>query len=95
MADENQAAAQTALANAQALMMLGEIRGLVRGLKDGQEAMDGRMGRMEARLEGMDDRLRQVEQKAATIGAGAGGAMGLGVALIVEGVKHWLGTRGG
>jgi hypothetical protein len=87
------------------LMLLGEIKGLVQGLKDSQVEMHRRMDGMDSRIkdgfvavdrkmDGMDKRLRAVEQKAAVIGAASGGAMALGTALIVEGIKHWL-SRGG
>ena len=89
----------------QELLLLGEIKGLVQGLKDGQDQTNERIAetneRIDAlgtslsqRIDGLDGRLRQVEQKAAVIGAASGGAMALGTALIIEGLKHWLG-RGG
>lgn len=89
----------------QELLLLGEIKGLVQGLKDSQDQMHRRLDGLEVRMEdrfngvegkigAMDKRLRAVEQKAAVIGAASGGAMSVGVALIVEGIKHWLG-RGG
>jgi hypothetical protein len=85
----------------QELLLLGEIRGLVQGLKDSQDHMhrriDGLEERIDVRFDGvdknigaMDKRLRAVEQKAAVMGAAAGGAMSIGVAFIVEGVKAWL-----
>lgn len=70
-----------------ALLMLGEIRGIVQGLRDGQAAQN-------AQIKAIDDRLRAVEQKAAVIGAASGGVMALGTAAIVEGIKYWL-SRGG
>ncbi len=90
---------------AQTLLMLGEIRGLVQGLKDGQDATNNRIDETNNRLTSMgaqiservdklDGRLRAVEQRAAVIGAASGGAMAIGTALIVEGFKQWLG-RGG
>ncbi|CAN5438458.1 hypothetical protein BH10PSE18_BH10PSE18_18940 [soil metagenome] len=88
----------------QELLLLGEIRGLVQGLKDGQDRtnhridemsnrIDTRFGNIEDRMGSMDDRLRTVEQKAAVAGALSGGAMAIGTALIIEGIKTWL--RGG
>jgi hypothetical protein len=90
---------------AQELILLGEIKGLVQGLKDGQDALGARVNDMSARLsnmednlneriDGIDKRLRVVEQKAAIAGAMSGGAMAVGTALIIEGLKAWLG-RGG
>lgn len=89
----------------QELILLGEIKGLVQGLKDGQaqtneriaetnERIDQLGAALGERMDGLDNRLRVVEQKAAVIGAASGGAMALGTALIIEGIKHWLG-RGG
>ena len=79
MSDQN--AART-----QELLLLGQIHGIVQGLRDGQEQQN-------QRLDGIDQRLRAVEQKAAVAGAVSGGAMAVGTALIIEGVKHWM--RGG
>ncbi|GAP37886.1 hypothetical protein ABXN37_22440 [Piscinibacter sakaiensis] len=69
------------------LLLLGRIDGKLDGISKHLQAQD-------ERLDKIDGRLRAVEQKAAVIGAASGGAMSLGVALIVEGMKHWLG-RGG
>jgi hypothetical protein len=82
----------------QELLLLGQIHGLVQALKDGQDLQHRRMDQLEEkvdnRFDGIDTRLRMVEQKAAVVGAASGGAMALGTALIVEGIKHWL-SRGG
>lgn len=82
----------------QELLLLGQIHGLVQALKDGQDLQHRRLAALEdkvdARFDGIDQRLRNVEQKAAVVGAASGGAMALGMALIVEGIKQWLG-RGG
>lgn len=81
----------------QELLLLGQIHGLVLALKDGQDVTNRRIddlsNRVDARLDGIDARLRLVEQKAAVAGAVSGGAMAVGTALIIEGVKLWL--RGG
>lgn len=82
------------LQDTKALLLLGEIKGIVQGLKDGQDVMHRRMDGFHVSLTNMDTRLRTVEQKAAVMGAGAGAAMSLGVALIVEGVKIWLSGPG-
>lgn len=83
----------------QELLLLGQIHGLVQSLKDGQDLTNRRIEAMEKRVDerfdGIDTRLRTVEQKAAVIGAASGGAMALGTALIVEGIKAWLGRHGG
>lgn len=78
----------------QELLLLGQIHGLVQSLKDGQDLTNRRIDQLAGRFDALDGRLRNVEQKAAVIGAASGGAMALGTALIVEGIKHWLG-RGG
>lgn len=83
------------------LMLLGQIHGIVQGLREGQQRQDDRMLQIEQRIEGgnkalgermdgIDGRLRTVEQKAAVNGAISGGAMGIGMALIVEGLKQWM-----
>jgi hypothetical protein len=81
----------------QELLLLGQIHGLVQGLKEGQDAtnrrIDAMSDRFDERLDAVDGRLRTVEQKAAVAGALSGGAMAVGTALIIEGVKTWL--RGG
>jgi hypothetical protein len=78
----------------QELLLLGQIHGLVQALKDGQDVTNRRIDHIDKRFDALDARLRTVEQKAAVYGAASGGAMALGTALIVEGIKHWLG-RGG
>ncbi|MBV8249115.1 MAG: hypothetical protein JO200_11770 [Comamonas sp.] len=81
----------------QELLLLGQIHGLVQSLKDGQDQQNHRMDRMEQRMEehynGLDGRLREVEKKAAVAGAVSGGAVAVGTALVVEGIKHFM--RGG
>jgi hypothetical protein len=67
----------------QELLLLGEIKGIVQSLKDGQDIQA-------KKLDAMDGRLRKVEQKAAVIGATSGAVMSVGVALVVEGLKQWL-----
>lgn len=67
----------------QELILLGEIKGIVQGLKDGQDIQA-------KKLDAMDTRLRNVEQKAAVIGATSGAVMSVGIALVVEGLKQWL-----
>ncbi len=90
----------------QELIMLGEIRGIAQGLRDGQatlaarfdqfeERIDKRFDGIDDRFDGMDDRLRVVEQRSAVAGAISGGAVSVGLALLVEGVKAWLTRPGG
>lgn len=69
------------------LLLLGRMDGKLDGIVE-------HLNRQDERLDKIDERLRTVEQKAAVIGAMSGGAMSLGVALIAEGIKQWLG-RGG
>lgn len=71
----------------QQLFLLGQIHSMVESLKAGQDLEN-------QRLDKMDERLRSVEQRSAAVGAVSGGAMAIGVALIVEGMKQWL-KRGG
>ncbi|MFE8644138.1 hypothetical protein ACFX58_03525 [Sphingomonas sp. NCPPB 2930] len=78
----------------QELLMLGKIHGMVEGLLEGQKQQDRRMDAVDSRLDGIDGRLRQVEQKAAVAGAVSGGAVAIGTALIVEGVKAYLSGGG-
>lgn len=68
-------------------LLLGEIKGLVQSLKDGQDLTNSRLDRM-------DERLRTVEQRAALNGAVSGGVMGVGMALIVESVRSWMRISG-
>lgn len=85
MSDPNQRSDRTA-----ELLLLGQIHGLVQGLKEGQEQQNARLERIDGRMDGIDGRLRTVEKQAALSGAISGGAVGIGVALIVEGLKQWL-----
>ena len=82
----------------QELLLLGQIHGLVQSLKDGQNQQNVRMDRMEARMEehytGLDTRLREVEKKAAVAGALSGGAVAVGTALVVEGIKQFIRGNG-
>ncbi|KTT21890.1 hypothetical protein [Pseudacidovorax intermedius] len=83
----------------QELILLGRIHGLVESLKTGQDVTNMRIDdlakRFDARLDGIDARLRTVEQRAAVAGAVSGGAMAVGTALILEGLKMWLRGSGG
>ena len=70
------------------LIMLGEISGKLDGVREHLQRQDDRM-------ETIDGRLRTVEQRAAVAGAISGGAMSVGLALVIEGLKQWLATKGG
>jgi len=59
------------------MLMLGEIRGELKGMNKKLDSIDG-----------IDERLRQNEVKASKNGAAAGGFMGIGIAIISEGVRH-------
>jgi hypothetical protein len=95
--------------NHQQLLLLGEIKGIVQGLKGAQEQHTRELQQLRTeqaanigllrtevngRFERIDERLRAQEQRSAVIGAASGGAMSIGVALIVEGIRQWL-KRGG
>ncbi len=73
--------------NDQHLLLLGEIKGDVKGL------LASSQDQAEA-LKSMDQRLRTVEQKAAVTGAVSGGVVSVGMALIIAAAREWLG-RGG
>lgn len=70
--------------------MLGEIKGIVEGLRDGQDAQAKRFDKLDGRIDGLDSRLRNVEVRSASYGAVSGGVMGIGMALLIEGLKEWL-----
>ena len=86
-------------ARTQELFMLGQIHGLVQSIREGQELQNRRMDRMEERMDehykGLDDRLREVEKKAAVAGAVSGGAVAVGTALVVEGIRQFMRGGGG
>ena len=79
------------------LMLLGKIDGKLDGITAHLNRQDKRIeeldARVDARLNGIDGRLREVEKKAAVAGAVSGGAVAVGTALIVEGIKQFV--RGG
>lgn len=68
-------------------LLLGEIKGKMDLLIDGQN-------RTNERLDSMDARLRKVETKAAVNGAVAGGIISVGIALAQEKLKALLGIGG-
>lgn len=70
------------------LLLLGKIDGKIDGISK-------HLTQQDTRLDGIEERLRTVEQKAAITGAISGGAISVGIALIVEGAKQWLHRGGG
>ena len=73
--------------NSKQLILLGRIDGKLDGVQE-------HLHRQDKRLDTIDDRLRVVEQKAAMTGAFSGGAVSIGMALIIEGLKAWVGSGG-
>ena len=71
--------------------LLGEIKGLVESLRDGQKGMQDQLLAVGQRVDKVDDRLRVVEQRSAVMGAVSGGAMAIGIQLIIESLKAWAG----
>jgi len=64
---------------------LGEIKGLLAGMKDDMQYL-------RAKTDGIDDRLRTVEKKAAINGAISGGIMSAGVATVIAVFKSSIGS---
>jgi len=64
-------------------MMLGEIRGELKGINKRLDKVDS-----------MDKRLRSVERKSAVNGAISGGAVSVGLFIISESVKAAFKTHG-
>jgi hypothetical protein len=71
----------------QELLLLGKIDGKLDGISKHLSDQD-------KRLDGIEQRLRTVEQKAAVSGALSGGAISVGLALIIEGAKQWMKQAG-
>lgn len=69
------------------LVMLGRIDGKL-------DELSKHLTRQDVRLDTIDVRLRKVEEKAAVTGAISGGAISIGIALVIEGLKQWV-SRGG
>lgn len=65
------------------LLLLGKIDGKIDGISK-------HLSQQDTRLDGIEARLRTVEQKAAVTGAISGGAISIGIALIIEGAKQWM-----
>lgn len=81
------------------LLLLGKIDGKIDGISAHLNRQDKRIDDLEqsfnGRMDSIDARLREVEKKAAVAGALSGGAVAIGTALIVEGIKQWLHSGGG
>lgn len=79
------------------LMLLGKMDGKLDGISGHLRQQDQRIDtldkRLNERMDAIDTRLREVEKKAAVAGALSGGAVAVGTALIVEGIKQFI--RGG
>lgn len=71
-------------------LLLGQIKGLVESLVEGQKAQAHRFDKLDARIDTIDVRVRSVEVRAATFSAVTGGVMGIGMALLVESIKDWM-----
>jgi len=73
------------------MLMMGEIRGELKGIRDSQTRQD-------EKLDTIDGRLRKVEIKAALNGAVtgsiSGGIVGLGIFLIKESAKNIVNGNG-
>ncbi len=74
--------------NDQHLLLLGEIKGKV-------ESQDATMQSHGELLQSIDSRLRDQELKHATAGAATGGVVSVGIALLIEGLKGWVGRGPG
>ena len=68
-------------------LLLGEIKGKLDALVDKVDGVDGK-------LDGVAGRVGRLETRGAVHGAIAGGFMSVGIALLVEKMKHWTGTGG-
>ena len=77
------------------LILLGQIDGKLDGIKEQIADQNERLADQNERLDKIDDRLRVVEQKAAVTGAISGGAISIGMALIIEGVRQAMKLKGG
>ena len=65
-------------------LLLGEIKGKLDLVISNQDAQG-------TKLDGLDNRLRRVETKAASYGAVAGGLVSVGIGLLIEKGKHTMG----
>ncbi|XHS78510.1 hypothetical protein ACFJGW_00635 [Burkholderiaceae bacterium UC74_6] len=73
---------------------LARMGGKLEGVLTGQEMQGKAIEGLKTSVAGLDTRLRKVEVNAAKQGAIAGGAVAVGMALLVEGMKALM-HRGG
>lgn len=64
--------------------LLGEVSGKLDVVMANQDKSD-------AKIDGMDNRLRKVETRSTMLGAGAGALVSVGVALMIEKGKRTIG----
>jgi hypothetical protein len=80
------------------LLLLGKISGQIEGVANHLARQDAQMAELDkkinSRIDGIDERLRTVEKKAAVAGALSGTAVSVGMALIIEGLKNWAAGGG-
>jgi len=76
--------------NADESRLLGEIKGKLDLVIDGQAEQKQSF---EMKLDGLDERLRKVENKAALNGAISGGIISIGMAIAIEKLKAVTGMR--
>jgi len=76
--------------NADESRLLGEIKGKLDLVIDGQAEQKQSF---ETKLDGLDERLRKVENKAALNGAISGGIISIGMAIAIEKLKTVTGMR--
>lgn len=69
------------------LLLLGQIDGRLQGVESSQAETN-------MLLRSMDARLRQQEQAAVKASVITSSAVGVGMALLIEGLKNWM-QRGG
>lgn len=90
----------------QELLLLGEISGKIDGIGKHLAQQDVRMDRQESAIRDLAERqdnnhkelearVRTLEQRAAVAGAISGGAVSIGVALLIEKAKAWMASGGG
>lgn len=69
--------------SAEIMLMLGEIKGELRGIRAQTDKIDK-----------LDERLRHVETKAALNGAVSGGVVGIGVSILVASIREAMRQHG-
>lgn len=76
------------------LLFLGEIKGFVEGLKDGQDLQNKCIDLLDVKVFKMDDWLCIVEQKLVVMGVLVGVSVFVGMVFIIEGLKFWVSCGG-